>query len=295
MISGLVTIAIPAYKSTYLREAIDSALAQDYKNIELVIVNDKSPYDIDSIVQSYNDARIRYYVNEKNLGKKSIVHNWNRCLDYAQGEFFVLLCDDDVLMPNFLDELLELARRYPLCSVFHARRSVKNELTGKMIIDDIWPEYESYSNFVKNKYDGKRPHTITDFLYRTKNLKTTGYKVYPQGWCSDGASIVTMAKIGGIVASTNPLVVYRENNEHVSVIGYKEYDKVCAILMYRSFLLSLGTDILPRNKVDFIIEWLLLNRLYYLNVWQRLYISLFVPFDVLSLKTKFFLISKIFK
>ena len=70
----LVTIVIPAYKSTYLREAIDSALAQDYKNIELVIVNDKFPNDIDSIVQSYNDARIRYYVNERNLGKKSIVH-----------------------------------------------------------------------------------------------------------------------------------------------------------------------------------------------------------------------------
>ena len=295
MISSLVTIAIPAYKSTYLREAIDSALAQDYKNIELVIVNDKSPYDIDSIVQSYDDFRIRYYVNDTNLGKESIVYNWNRCLDYAQGEFFVLLCDDDVLMPNFVSELLELARKYPLCSVFHARRNVKNELTEKIIIDNIWPEYETYKDFVKNKYDGKRPHTITDFLYRTKDLKRTRYKVYPQGWCSDGASIVMMVKIGGIVSSTNPLVVYRENNEHVSVMGYKEYDKVCAILMYRSFLLSLGTDILPRNKADSIIEHLLLNHFYYLNVWQRLYISLFVPYNVLSIKTKIFLISRIFK
>lgn len=106
---GLVTIAIPAYKQTYLAEAINSALKQDYENIELVIVNDRSPYDLRSVVNQFKDSRIHYYENDENLGSKNIVRNWNRCLEYAHGEFFVLLCDDDMLMPNFVSELLVLS------------------------------------------------------------------------------------------------------------------------------------------------------------------------------------------
>lgn len=74
-VQGLVSIAIPAYKERYLAEAIDSALGQDYTNIELIIVNDHSPSDLKSIVKKYNDKRIKYYENKRNLGKRSIVNN----------------------------------------------------------------------------------------------------------------------------------------------------------------------------------------------------------------------------
>ena len=46
----LVTIAIPAYKSRFLREAMLSALDQNYDNLEIVIVNDHSPDDIYAVV-----------------------------------------------------------------------------------------------------------------------------------------------------------------------------------------------------------------------------------------------------
>ena len=61
------SITIPAYKRSYLKEAIDSCLAQTYKDFELIIVNDASPEDLDSIVNSYSDNRIRYYKNETNI------------------------------------------------------------------------------------------------------------------------------------------------------------------------------------------------------------------------------------
>ena len=49
----LVTIAIPAYKSTFLRETISSALKQTYSNIELIVVDDNSPENIDSIIKEF--------------------------------------------------------------------------------------------------------------------------------------------------------------------------------------------------------------------------------------------------
>ena len=97
------SITIPAYKAKYLNECIDSILAQTYKDFELVIVNDASPEDLDSIVNQYIDSRIRYYVNEKNCGAINVVDNWNKCLEYAKGEFIICMGDDDKLMPNCLE------------------------------------------------------------------------------------------------------------------------------------------------------------------------------------------------
>ena len=56
----LVSIAIPAYKKKFLADAIQSVLNQSIQDFELIIVNDKSPEDIDSVVEHFNDKRIRY-------------------------------------------------------------------------------------------------------------------------------------------------------------------------------------------------------------------------------------------
>ena len=115
------SITIPAYKAKYLNECIDSILAQTYKDFELVIVNDASPEDLDSIVNLYNDCRIRYYVNEKNCGAINVVDNWNKCLAYANGEFIICMGDDDKLMPNCLEEYAKIIAKNPNLDVFHGR------------------------------------------------------------------------------------------------------------------------------------------------------------------------------
>lgn len=290
MISGLVTIAIPAYKSTYLREAIDSALAQDYKNIELVIVNDKSPYDIDSIVQSYNDVRIRYYVNEKNLGKKSIVHNWNRCLDYACGEFFVLLADDDALMPNFVSELLRLAEKYPQCNVFHGRRCIKNEETGEINNDAAWPEYETSEQFFNEKLDSNRPHTITEFLYRTEYIKKIKYVIFPLGWCSDDASVTAFVKKGGIASSSDVVAMFRVSNIHISNPACFHYIKAKVRIMYMGELLTKANDEITQRKIIGLLEYLILSILKKCSYVDRMRILSITPCYVFNLKQKIYLL-----
>ena len=59
-----VSIVIPVYNgSNYVREAIDSALSQTYKNIEIIVVNDGSTDDTDEICKSYGN-KIRYFKKE---------------------------------------------------------------------------------------------------------------------------------------------------------------------------------------------------------------------------------------
>ena len=65
---------LPVFKAKYLSESIDSILNQTMSDFELIIVNDQSPDDIDSIVFSFNDSRIQYDINEKNIGEIGRAH-----------------------------------------------------------------------------------------------------------------------------------------------------------------------------------------------------------------------------
>ena len=77
-----VSVLMPAYnvKEEYLRKAVESILNQTFKDFEFIILDDCSDRDIAPIIQSYNDNRIRFYRNEKNLG---IAASRNRLMDLA--------------------------------------------------------------------------------------------------------------------------------------------------------------------------------------------------------------------
>ncbi|MGS3108146.1 glycosyltransferase, partial [Escherichia coli] len=83
---------------------IDSILSQTFKDFELIIVNDASPENLDSIISSYDDTRIRYYKNDKNCGAENVIDNWNKCLSFANGDYFILMGDDDKLDEDYLSE-----------------------------------------------------------------------------------------------------------------------------------------------------------------------------------------------
>lgn len=235
MISGLVSIAIPAYKRRWLKDAIESALSQDYDFIELIIVDDHSPHNLKDVVEPYlSDKRVSYHCNDTNIGKESVANNWNRCLEYVRGEFFVLLCDDDVLMPDFVSTLLGLAREYPQCDVFHGGRMLYHEKTNYSEVSIPWPEYESFEDFVRAKAEVKRKHTITEFLYRSSSILEKKFSVFPVGYFSDDASVLRIAKKGGFASSQKNVCTIRISEEQVSSAGKYPVEKVKAALFFNA-------------------------------------------------------------
>jgi glycosyltransferase involved in cell wall biosynthesis len=112
-INQLVTIAIPTYKRlNYLKEAVSSALAQTYPNIEVLIGQDPSQDGLDESIRDWceklvaREPKVRYQYNSHNLG---LAGNWNACADSAKGEYIVIIGDDDRLLPNFVENLLNEA------------------------------------------------------------------------------------------------------------------------------------------------------------------------------------------
>ncbi len=215
--SPLVTIAIPAYKGTYLKQAIDSALAQTCRDIELVIVDDHSPERLTDIVAGYDDPRIRYFVNESNLGSCDPAANWNRCLEYARGKFFALLCDDDLYEPGFVEELLTLVVRYPGCAVFRARARVIGAGGETVDLYPSSPVYENSHDYLWHLLGGFRKQSISEFLVRTETIREAGgYVSFPLAWCADVASVLKFAGKGGIASTNRILASFRMSGCNIS-------------------------------------------------------------------------------
>jgi len=104
----LISVVVPAYspKPDFLRDCIESVLAQIYENWELCIVDDASPDETTcEIIKEYAaiDDRIKYRFLKEN---QHIAHATNAAIEMAEGEFVALFDHDDLLWPNALYEVV---------------------------------------------------------------------------------------------------------------------------------------------------------------------------------------------
>jgi glycosyltransferase involved in cell wall biosynthesis len=101
-----VTIVIPVYNGEkYVKYAIDSALAQTYKNLEILVINDGSVDRTDEIVKSYG-RKIRY-IKKENGGVSSAL---NLAIKEMRGEYFSWLSHDDTYEPNKIEREIEFLK-----------------------------------------------------------------------------------------------------------------------------------------------------------------------------------------
>ena len=104
--SPLVSIVIPVYNGAkFMRQAINSALAQTYENVEIIVINDGSTDATDKIARSYG-KKIRYY--KKTNGGVSTALNLG--IKKMRGEYFSWLSHDDMYAPNKIADEVEFLR-----------------------------------------------------------------------------------------------------------------------------------------------------------------------------------------
>ena len=100
----LVSILMPTCNPRYFAEALDSAIAQTYPHVEIVICDDCESDAIEKVVETRASAApIRYIKNPERLRARK---NYEKLLSLAQGSFLKFLNDDDVLEPDCVEMLL---------------------------------------------------------------------------------------------------------------------------------------------------------------------------------------------
>lgn len=225
--SPFISFLLPAYKVQHLGESIESILSQTYTNFELVIVNDCSPDDIDKIVNSFPDNRIRYYKNKENIGQKDLVKQWNHCLSLAEGEWIVMASDDDLYHPYYLQEMINLSKSYPNNNVFHCNIVLIDDDNN---ITDISPQISIHESTLQNTYyrlTYRRIEALPDYFIRAKVLKEIGGFInFPMATGSDTATCITVAGKNGIICSSKYLFKWRYNGKNISSNPHTCLDRI---------------------------------------------------------------------
>ena len=153
----LVSVIIPIYKvEPYLRQCVESVIAQTYKNLEIILVDDGSPDNCPKICDKYSQTDKRIKVIHKPNGGLSDARNAG--IEIAKGDYLSFVDSDDVIHSQMIDTLM--------------RPLIKDNTLGMSVCRSLnFENDDELSNKTINLYD------FRDFFM--KNLWVTAWgKVY---------------------------------------------------------------------------------------------------------------------
>lgn len=161
----LVTVAMVTYNSAaYVRDAVESVLAQDMGDFELVVCDDASTDDTVAIVREFRDPRIRVVAHASNLGEYP---NRNHALSVASGRHLMYIDGDDLLYPHGLGLMARALQRFP-STAFAAARPWSERF--------VYPVLLTPAQFYRCQFLGPNVAAINfaHLMFRTDALRAAG-------------------------------------------------------------------------------------------------------------------------
>jgi glycosyltransferase involved in cell wall biosynthesis/predicted SAM-dependent methyltransferase len=124
----LVSVLVPLYRTTYLRQTVASVLDQTYDNFELVLCDDGPPGGAEAVLQTFaahpRFDRIRYFPNAERQGD---ARNYVACFKKARGAYIKFLNDDDTLAPRCLEVMASCLQAHPEVTLVTSHRQIIDE------------------------------------------------------------------------------------------------------------------------------------------------------------------------
>ncbi|MCG9494124.1 glycosyltransferase family 2 protein [Acinetobacter lactucae] len=272
----LVSVVLPAYNAElYLKEAIDSVLAQTCTDFELIILNDGSVDRTEEIILSYSDSRIVYVKNEQNLG---LIGTLNKGINLAKGKYIARMDADDICLPERFEKqinFLENNNDYIICGTaayrFYSNYNLNNNIFRvpksdelirlKMLFNSpfIHPSIMMRSSIVKEK--------MLNFDIQYKYAED--YKFWSQ-----------LLKYGKAYNLQEKLLYYRLTPNSQTVIGNSDLTKRKLVLgeIQSSYIREAYGIVLNDNELDL---------LFYLSNLDRMKMLNFAEYDLIAINNFF--------
>lgn len=202
----LVSIIIPTYnRAELLRGALNSALQQHHRNIQIIVSDNASTDHTQDVLKQCADPRVVKYRQLKNVGP---IKNCNICLSLAKGQYTLVLSDDDSLMPDCISSMVEQFLAHPSATIIYGR--TRNETTNGELIVNTKPSpvsLESGTDYVMNWINGKRETSLCCTMFRSSWMMIFGG--IPNFPTSDSALRAVVALQGDVIFINKILASYR--------------------------------------------------------------------------------------
>ena len=226
-----VTICVPVRNGARtIRRTLDSILAQDYPNFEVIVSDNCSDDDTAKIVQEYADQGVKYYLNPKL--EKWGESNWNHILSLAEGPFVALYHADDLYTSTMVSRQVEFLQNHPKAStVFTKTQKIDDfdcpirkgitrlpvELRGKEEFDfpNLLNAVLKHGNFL----------TVPTMMVRRESLDKVGSFDLKFCTAADIDLYLRLSRLGTVGIIDEPLHKYRisENQGSAQLFKLRTY------------------------------------------------------------------------
>lgn len=213
-----LAVIIPAYKSTYLKNALDSISHQTCKKFNLYIGDDNSPYNLEKIIKPFKThLNIFYRHFDNNLGGKSLIEQWMRCIKLSNNEEWIwLFSDDDMMSPNCIEGFYKALHIKPQFDLYHFNINIIDE-KNKIIKKSVFPEVLSANEFIKRKLSGHLNSYVVEYIFnRERFFNANGFENFDLAWNSDDATWIKLGINKGIKTIKEGEVFWRKSAENIS-------------------------------------------------------------------------------
>lgn len=248
-----LAIIIPAYKVSYLSEALNSLANQTNRNFNVYVGDDFSPEDISSVCRKYeNRISINYHRFETNLGGINLVKQWERCVSRMGDEKWIwLFSDDDIAEPNcvakFYDTIDVTKGFY---DVYRFNTCVIDKSNNFLSAAEESPTLENAMDLAINILLWKRGNSMPDHIFKKeKYIELNGFVDFEYAQSSDWATSINFAYDKGLYTISGPKVKWRYSDDNVSAQATKK--NMLLILGYIQFLKWINNRFDSKSEIRF--------------------------------------------
>ena len=229
----LVSVVMPAYNcAASIGASIESVLCQDVP-LELIVVNDRSPDDLDAAMEKYlTDERVVYVTNEQNMGA---AQSRNRAMAMARGKYIAFLDSDDIWLPGKLKKQLDILEQTGcvLCCTGRALMTPEGVDDGRII---PVAEVITYRDLLRHN----------SIACSSVLIRTEAAREFPMGHEDSHEDYImwlqVLRKYGDARGINEPLLRYRLSNTGKS--GSKLHSAKMTFKVYRYMGFSLPKSLL---------------------------------------------------
>lgn len=253
----MLAIVIPYYKGRFFEQTLRCLVNQTDCRFNVYIGNDASPDSIDLLINEYSkELKITYKSFKENIGSKSLVTQWKRCLGMMDDEeWFIILCDDDFLSENYVQSFYEnydkISKgnyqivRYPSILI-----SDNGEKISKIYQHPI---IENALDSLVRKVKGNTRSSLSEYVFKNNINYENVFIDFPNAYYSDDLSILLTTNFGNIYTINEALFYFRRGEYNLS---------------------GVNSDIIKGKRAEFLFYKYLFNNFYELinNEQKKLFL-----------------------
>lgn len=252
----MIAIIVPYFKINFFKYTLASLANQKDKRFEVFIFDDNSPQNPKELLKEFDgEFNFKYHKFIENLGKKSLVKHWERCLDLVDNfDWIMILGDDDTLDENVIYDFYANIEEINSLDIDVVRYSTVVINQENVVISKKYehPKIEGSIDSMMRRLQNQSRSSLSEHFFRKKNFSNYKIKDLPNALGSDDLMILEHSSFRNIFTINTSLIKIRKSKFNLSGGGIKLHNRHLSIVQFYTILLIDFKSHFSKKQIDII-------------------------------------------